>query len=65
MGETGLPPGLAGPGQLRNLVAALGGILASADSALFDLSRNASENVASLGLSLLWAVYAAVLIVLG
>ena len=40
-------------------------ILASADSALFDLSRNASENVASLGLSLLWAVYAAVLIVLG
>ena len=40
-------------------------ILASADSALFDLSRDASENVASLGLSLLWAVYAAVLIVLG
>ncbi len=40
-------------------------ILASADSALFDLSRDASENVASLGLSLLWAVYAAVLISLG
>ena len=40
-------------------------ILTSADSALFDLSRDASENVASLGLSLLWAVYAAVLIVLG
>ena len=40
-------------------------ILAAADSALFDLSRNASENVASLGLSLLWAVYAAVLISLG
>ena len=40
-------------------------ILASADSALFDLSADASENVASLGLSLLWAVYAAVLIVLG
>ena len=40
-------------------------ILASADSALFNLSADASENVASLGLSLLWAVYAAVLIVLG
>ena len=40
-------------------------ILAAADSALFNLSANASENVASLGLSLLWAVYAAVLIVLG
>jgi len=40
-------------------------ILTSADSALFDLSRDASENVASLGLSLLWAVYAAVLISLG
>ncbi len=40
-------------------------VLASADSTLFDLSRNASENVASLVLSLLWAVYAAGLIVLG
>ena len=40
-------------------------VLASADSALFDLSRDASENVASLGLSLLWGVYAAVLIVRG
>ena len=40
-------------------------ILASADSDLFNLSREASENVSSLGLSLLWAAYAAVLIVLG
>ena len=40
-------------------------ILASADSDLFDLSRDAEENVSSLGLSLLWALYAAVLIVLG
>ena len=40
-------------------------ILASAGSDLFNLSTDASENVASLGLSLLWAVYAAVLIVLG
>ena len=40
-------------------------VVASADSDLFALSRDASENVASLGLSLLWAVYAAVLLVLG
>ena len=40
-------------------------IMASADSALFDLTLNASDNVSSLGLSLLWAVYAAILIVLG
>ena len=40
-------------------------ILASAGSDLFDLSRDAQENVSSLGLSLLWAVYAGVLIVLG
>ena len=40
-------------------------ILASADSALFNLPGNVSENVSSLGLSLLWVVYAAVLIVLG
>ena len=40
-------------------------IIASADSALFNLSGNASGNVTSLGLSLLWAVYAAGLIVLG
>ena len=40
-------------------------VLASADSALFDLSRDAAENVSSLGLSLLWGLYAAALIVLG
>ena len=40
-------------------------IIASADSALFSLAADVSENVTSLGLSLLWAVYAAVLIVLG
>ena len=40
-------------------------VVASADSDLFALSHDASENVASLGLSLLWAVYAAVLLVLG
>ncbi len=40
-------------------------IMASADSALFNLAPDASENVGSLGLSLLWAGYAAILIVLG
>ena len=40
-------------------------ILAAADSDLFNLSASASENVASLGLSLLWSVYAAALIVVG
>ena len=40
-------------------------IIATADSSWLNLAANASENVASLGLSLLWSVYAAVLIVLG
>ncbi len=40
-------------------------IIASAGSALFNLPDDVRENVASLGLSLLWAVYAAALIVLG
>ncbi len=40
-------------------------IIATAHSSWLGLSTDASENVASLGLSLLWAVYAAALIVLG
>ena len=40
-------------------------IITSAYSAFLDLPDDASENVASLGLSLLWAVYAVALIVLG
>ena len=40
-------------------------VVDSANSDFFALSLDASENVASLGLSLLWAVYAAVLLVLG
>ena len=40
-------------------------IIASADSALFNLPANVSENVTGLGLSLLWGVYAAALVVLG
>ena len=40
-------------------------IITSAYSEFLDLPEDARENVASLGLSLLWAVYAAALIVLG
>ena len=40
-------------------------ILAASDSGVFDLADDVRENLASLGLSLLWGVYAAVLIVLG
>ena len=40
-------------------------IIASADSALFNLPAGVNEDVTSLGLSLLWAAYAAALIVVG
>ena len=40
-------------------------ILASADSALFNLSRSASDNVSILGLTLLWGVYGAGLMLAG
>ncbi len=40
-------------------------ILAASDSAVFNLAGDVRENLASLGLSLLWGVYAAALIVLG
>lgn len=40
-------------------------VLASADSALFDLSASASENVSILGLTLLWGIYGSVLMVAG
>ena len=40
-------------------------IITSADSEFFGLSDDAATNVASLGLSLLWSLYAAGLIVLG
>ena len=58
-------PAFLGLANLATLWLLSAEILASADSALFDLSRAASENVSSLGLSLLWAIYAAVMIVLG
>ncbi|MCY3733584.1 MAG: DUF2339 domain-containing protein, partial [Chloroflexi bacterium] len=40
-------------------------MLASADSALFNLSASASENVSILGLTLLWGIYGSVLMVAG
>lgn len=40
-------------------------VLASADSALFDLSYSASENVSILGLTLLWGIYGATLMLAG
>ena len=40
-------------------------ILASADSGRFDLPADVSDNLSVLGLSLLWGVYSAALIVLG
>ncbi|MCY4617588.1 MAG: DUF2339 domain-containing protein [Chloroflexi bacterium] len=40
-------------------------VLASADSALFDLSYSASENVSILGLTLLWGIYGAALMLAG
>ena len=40
-------------------------ILASADSARFDLAADVSDNLSVLGLSLLWGVYSAALIMLG
>lgn len=40
-------------------------VLASADSAFFDLSTYASENVSVLGLTLLWSIYGAALMVGG
>ena len=58
-------PALLAVANLATLWLLSAEILASADSALFNLSHAASENVSSLGLSLLWAVYAAVMIVLG
>ena len=40
-------------------------IIASVDSELFSVSRGIADNVKSLALSILWAIYAAILIVLG
>ena len=58
-------PSLLGLANLATLWLLSAEIIASADSSLFDLSPDVSDNVASLGLSLLWALYAAALITLG
>ena len=58
-------PALLGLANLATLWLLSAEIIASADSSLFDLSPDVSDNVASLGLSLLWALYAAALITLG
>ena len=58
-------PALLGLANLATLWLFSAEIITSADSAFFGLSDEAGRNVASLGLSLLWTVYAAVLIVVG
>lgn len=59
------PPMLFGAATLTTIWILSAEVLASADSALFDLSYNASENVSILGLTLLWGVYGAGLMLLG
>ena len=59
------PVALFGLATLASLWLLSAEILASADSARLDLSAQASDNVAVLGLTLLWAIYGAVLMVLG
>ena len=58
-------PILFGMATLTTLWILSAEVLASADSALFALSYNASENVSILGLTLLWGVYGAGLMLLG
>ena len=65
MEEKAALPALLAMANLVTLWLLSAEIIAAADSALFGLSHSVSENVASLGLSLLWAVYAAILITLG
>jgi uncharacterized membrane protein len=40
-------------------------VVTSVDSEFFDISRTVADNVKSLSLSILWAIYAAILVVLG
>ena len=58
-------PALLALASLATLWLLAAEIIAAADSGRFDLSPEVAENLASMGLSLLWAVYAAVLIALG
>ena len=59
------PIALFGMATLTTLWILSAEILASADSALFNLSRSASDNVSILGLTLLWGVYGAGLMLAG
>lgn len=59
------PVALFGLATLASLWILSAEILASADSARLNLSDQASDNVAVLGLTLLWGIYGAVLMVLG
>ena len=62
---TAAPVALFGLATLASLWILSAEILASADSARLNLSDQASDNVAVLGLTLLWAIYGATLMVLG
>ncbi len=59
------PVALFGLATLASLWILSAEILASADSARLNLSDQASDNVAVLGLTLLWGIYGAALMVLG
>lgn len=63
--STAAPVALFGMATLASLWILSAEILASADSARLNLSAQASDNVAVLGLTLLWAIYGAALMVLG
>ena len=62
---TAAPVALFGLATLASLWILSAEILASADSARLNLSDQASDNVAVLGLTLLWAIYGAALMLLG
>ena len=59
------PPILFGLATLMTLWILSAEVLASADSALFNLSHSAGENVSILGLTLLWGIYGATLMLAG
>ena len=59
------PRALFGFATLTTLWILSAEVFASADSALFDLSSYASENVSILGLTLVWGVYGALLMLAG
>ena len=62
---SGTPRALFGLATLTTLWILSAEVFASADSALFDLTSNASENVSILGLTLVWGLYGALLMLAG